>query len=420
MVRRGVNGDWEIKLIDFGLAMTRKVVTETAAAGNLDKSLAGESLGGTFLYSAPEQLGLAAGKIGPWSDIYAFGKTLSQAIFSTTQPSRKNYRALGDHAFADLLSDCLEQKTDERPQNFGEVIEALEGMKSAEETRTKIILPNTPKPGEERQFAGISFVWIPAGCFKMGSPDSEEERGDDEGPVHEVCLDGFWMGKYAVTRGQFAVFVKTTGYKTEAETSGGLYFWDEKKWKLDPKKNWLQPGFDQDDRHPVVGVTWNDAMAYCQWLSKQAKASYRLSTEAEWEYACRAGTTTPFYFGKTISADTEANYDGNYPYGNGPEGKYRQSTTPVGSFPANAFGLHDMHGNVWEWVEDWYDEKFYASPDASKKNPICNNSASGIRVLRGGSWTYTAGYARSADRVWRTPGFRLSDGGFRLARLAQD
>lgn len=443
LVRRDANGAWEIKLIDFGLAMTRKVVAETAAAGNLDKSLAGESLGGTVLYSAPEQLGLVTGKIGPWSDVYAFGKTLSQAIFSTTQPSRKNYRALDDHPFADLLSDCLEQKTDERPQNFVEVMKALKEMKStkdaereehihqesilcmeAEEAarKKKIVeemerqrqeqeenrrleelrkdaeakklaeeeaarkkkateeivtlgirrmeaeeaarnkkaaeeIERQPKPGEEREFAGIPFVWIPAGCFKMGSPSSEKDRRDNEGPVHKVCLDGFWMGKYEVTQGEW-----------------------KKIMGNNPSK------FQKGDDYPVELVSWNDTQEFIKKINNRGADHFRLPTEAEWEYACRAETTTPFHFGNTISADTEANYDGNYPYGNGPKGKSRASTTPVGSFPANAFGLYDMHGNVMEWVEDWYDEKFYASSDASKKNPLCKNHASGVRVLRGGSW----------------------------------
>jgi formylglycine-generating enzyme required for sulfatase activity len=134
----------------------------------------------------------------------------------------------------------------------------------------------------------------------------------------------------------------------------------------------------------VINVSWNDAQAYVKWLSDKTEKDYRLLTEAEWEYAARAGTTTPFYFGRTISPD-QANYNGEYTYDGGPKGVYREKTTPVGSFPANAFGLHDVHGNVLEWVEDCWHENYSGSPidgAAWKSGGDCDR-----RVLRGGSWS---------------------------------
>ena len=237
----------------------------------------------------------------------------------------------------------------------------------------------------EKEFEGIPFIWIPEGEFMMGSPDSEKERYSDEGPKHRVCVDGFWMGKYQITQGQ---------------------------WQAVMGEN--PSGFKSGDNYPVENVNWDYAQAFIGKLNKRGKAQFRLPTEAEWEYACRAGTTTPFYFGSTISSDTQVNYDGNYPYGNGLEDIYREKTTPVGSFPANTFGLYDMHGNVWEWCQDWYDGGFYASEEATQRNPICKNSKSGYRVLRGGSWSNCAKFTRSALRFRNAPVIRYLNLGARL------
>jgi formylglycine-generating enzyme required for sulfatase activity len=179
-------------------------------------------------------------------------------------------------------------------------------------------------------------------------------------------------------------------------------------------------------QHPVETVSWDDAKAFTKKLTAMNNGLYkfRLPTEAEWEYACRAGTTTPFYFGETISTD-QANYDGNYVYGPGREGEYRKKTTPVGSFPPNDFGLYDMHGNVWEWCEDWYGEEYYKhSPRDNPKGPETGE----LRVLRGGSWLNFPRALRCAlrlrglagvsvlrhrvscgSRVWRSVGFLNSE-----------
>ena len=254
------------------------------------------------------------------------------------------------------------------------------------------------------------MVVIPAGRFLMGSPDGELERRDDE-RQHEAQVAVFAIGKYAVTVGQFKRFVEARGYRTEAEKGGGCYYWTGSEWKQDADKNWRSPGFPQTDSHPVVGVSRNDAMLYVGWLIDQTGQQYRLPTEAEWEYACRAGTATPFCFGQTISTD-QANYDGNYVYGKGRKGDYRQKTVEVGQFPANAWGLHDMHGNVWEWTGSEYDEKY----GGAELRVISDRDSGGPRVVWGGSWTNEPMGLRSAARLRDDPRDGGSLVGFRLAR----
>jgi formylglycine-generating enzyme required for sulfatase activity len=272
-----------------------------------------------------------------------------------------------------------------------------------------------PRPGDVTVIglgSGVEmkFAWCPPGTFLMGSPPGEPDRHDDE-IQHRVTLTrGYWLGTHPVTRGQFARFVQAAGYRTEAERGGGAYVFTGTEWKLDPAKNWRTPGFEQGDDHPVVCISWNDAVAFCEWLNKQGDRvrKSRLPTEAEWEYACRAGRTTPFYFGETISTD-QANYDGNYAYGKGKKGVFRRKTTSVGSFPANAWGLYDMHGNVWEWCQDWYGP--YPKEDIKDPQEI-NNST--VRVLRGGCWCDVPRFCRSAFRVRSEPGLRNGDFGCRV------
>ncbi|MHC5825746.1 MAG: formylglycine-generating enzyme family protein, partial [Nostoc sp.] len=167
----------------------------------------------------------------------------------------------------------------------------------------------------------LEMVQIPGGTFMMGSPEGEAERVDNESPQHEVKAPGFFMGKYAVTQAQYQAIMG------------------------------INPSNFKGEKLPVEQVSWDDAVEFCKKLSQKIGKTYRLPSEAEWEYACRAGTTTPFYFGKTITTDL-VNYNGNFPYGSARPGKYRQTTTNVGIFPPNSFGLYDMHGNVWEWCQD--------------------------------------------------------------------
>jgi formylglycine-generating enzyme required for sulfatase activity len=268
----------------------------------------------------------------------------------------------------------------------------------------------------------IRFVTIPAGTFQMGSPESEEGHNDDEGPQHTVRIGrDFRMAVHEVTRGQFAAFVRETGYQTEAEKGGGNNYGFNAatgEFELDAKYNWRNPGYPQTDDHPVVLVSWNDAKAFCEWLSRRDRRTYRLPTEAEWEYACRARSTTPYWNGDdqeglariaNVADGTAKQKFSNWTTITARDGHV--FTAPVGSFPANPFGLHDMHGNVWEWCADWYDSDYYEnSPAADPQGPGSGSS----RVLRGGSW-YGVPYGfRCAYRSSNTPGFRSLNYGFRL------
>ncbi len=257
---------------------------------------------------------------------------------------------------------------------------------------------------------GPDMVVVPAGSFTMGSPDTEPERSADESPQHTVTIaQPFGVGRHAITRGQFAAFVNNTGHTTE----GGATVWKGDKWEHDPKGSWRTPGFAQDDTHPVVCVSWDDASAYAAWLCIQTGKAYRLLTEAEREYVARASTTTPFWWGGSITS-TQANYNGNYTYAGGTKGEWRKSTVPVGSFAANPWGLFNVHGNVWEWCEDdWHDTYNGAPADGSA---WLQGGDAGKRVVRGGSWYLTPDILRSAYRNWFATDNRSSSFGFRVGR----
>ncbi|MBD2458490.1 formylglycine-generating enzyme family protein [Nostoc sp. FACHB-87] len=237
----------------------------------------------------------------------------------------------------------------------------------------------------------LEMVLIPGGSFLMGSPEDELERSDSESPQHLVNIQQFFMGKYPVTQAQWqAVAALHTQFNQELDH--------------DPSK------FKGANR-PVEQVSWYDAIEFCARLAAHTKRAYRLPSEAEWEYACRAGTTTPFHFGETITTDL-ANYYGTDPkegnwsgsYGLGPKGIYRKETTEVGSFEvANAFGLYDMHGNVLEWcLDDWHTNYEGAPKDGSAWFDDNNNlyQKKGDAVLRGGSWPYYPSFCRSASRYF--------------------
>jgi formylglycine-generating enzyme required for sulfatase activity len=238
----------------------------------------------------------------------------------------------------------------------------------------------------------LEMVSIPSGKFLMGSPDKEAQRIKNESPQHSVTVATFFLGKFAVTQSQWKV---VAGFP---------------KVNIDLKPD---PSNFKGAKRPVEQVSWDDAVEFCARLSKQTGRKYRLPSEAEWEYACRAGTTTPFHFGKTITTDL-ANYDGNYTYGSGSKGQYRNQTTDIGSFPANAFGLYDMHGNVWEWCEDTWHENYNGAPiDGSAWLNSNNNNRS--RLLRGGSWVNDPEYCRCAFRSFSDSDVRNSNiVGFRI------
>jgi formylglycine-generating enzyme required for sulfatase activity len=188
----------------------------------------------------------------------------------------------------------------------------------------------------------------------------------------------------------------------------GKYEVTQEQWEAVMGNN---PSYFKGAKLPVEQVTWNDAVQFCHKLSQKTGKTYRLPSEAEWEYACRAGTSTPFYFGETITPDL-VNYPGNYPYGAAPNGLYREKTTDVGSFPPNAFGLYDMHGNVWEWCSDRYYDNYNGAPTDGSSWETGKND---YRVVRGGSWTFKALTCRSAYRNYGSAGYSKSYLGFRVA-----
>jgi formylglycine-generating enzyme required for sulfatase activity len=238
----------------------------------------------------------------------------------------------------------------------------------------------------------LRMMEIPAGEFLMGSPDSELDRSPSESPQHRVSVPSFFMAKYPVTQAQWRVVAAMP----------------KKERELNP-----DPSRFKGDTRPVEQVSWEEACEFCARLNKYTKRQYRLPTEAEWEYACRAGTTTPFHFGETISTEL-ANYHGS---GDIPIGESRGETTPVDHFEfANAWGLCDMHGNVWEWCEDhWRSSYEGASENGSA---WLADNADAPRVNRGGSWYFNPRYCRSAYRDYYRPTPRNLSVGFRLACVA--
>jgi formylglycine-generating enzyme required for sulfatase activity len=263
-----------------------------------------------------------------------------------------------------------------------------------------------------------------------GEDELKTDVFNDEHPQHLVRLksltrDSFYLGTYHVTRGQFRQFVEDSGYKTTAERAEkrGAWCWDSesKSLQFSAQRSWRNVGFEQIDEHPVVCVSWDDAMAFCQWLSRKEGCTYRLPTEAEWEYACRAGTTTRYFSGDDPESLAAV--------GNVADGAFKTRfpdarhtirasdgyvfTAPVGSYPPNAFGLYDMHGNAWQWCSDWYDERYYeVTSDSGPTGP----DAGFARVIRGGSWSNKPHFIRCAQRARNAPYQRDNITGFRVAR----
>jgi formylglycine-generating enzyme required for sulfatase activity len=302
----------------------------------------------------------------------------------------------------------------------------------------------TSNDGERRNVTnsiGMTLVEIPAGEFLMGNGESaeklargfpaiEQRRIDelvDESPVHRVRITKpFLMSAHEVTINQFRRFIEESGQRSEAERDGtGGWGYNRTKNEFEGRKreySWRDPGFKQAEDHPVVNVTWNDAVAFCQWLTKTEEHQYRLPTEAEWEYACRAGSRTTFSTGDNTASVVKAAvlYDEKtaavFPQwkehaAKGNDG--HEFTAPVGSLQANAFGLFDMHGNVWEWCSDWYGEDYYAkSPRDDPQGPPTGK----VRVRRGGSWQTWPFYCRTSFRNWNTPDTRYVLVGFRVVR----
>jgi formylglycine-generating enzyme required for sulfatase activity len=273
------------------------------------------------------------------------------------------------------------------------------------------------------------MVMIPAGSFTMGSSATErkwsveeggtEDEVKDEQPAHTVRLAaGFALGRTEITRRQFARFVAATG----RDMSGGCYSWTGSEWKLDAAKNWRSPGFDQDDTHPAVCVSWDDAVAYAAWLAEQTGEAYRLPSEAEWEYAAHAGSTTMRFWGDDLNnrdVCTYANAADLTAKDEFPGWRMLDCrdgsiyTSSVGKYRKNDFELVDTMGNVWEWNQDCYHDSYNGAPSdgSSWTSDDCSS-----RVLRGGSWVSVPRLLRSADRNWVAPDYRGDVVGFRVAR----
>jgi len=256
----------------------------------------------------------------------------------------------------------------------------------------------------------LEMVYIPKGSFTMGAPATEAESHDNERPQHQVTIKPFLLGKYLITQAQWEAVANLPKIQYDLNSD---------------------PSDFKGKNLPVEMVSWYHAVEFCARLSQKTGRSYRLPSEAEWEYACRAGTTTPFHFGDTVTPDL-VNYDGNSSYGSAPQGIYREKTTVVGSFPPNSFGLYDMHGNVWEWCADpWHGNYEDAPTDGSVWDETCNDNRyhridllvntknnNQVRLLRGGSWVNNPRYCRSAVRYDLEPDFDNYYYGFRVVCVA--
>jgi formylglycine-generating enzyme required for sulfatase activity len=410
IIRR--QGDNKLVLVDFGAA---KAATRTALA------VTGTMIGSAG-YVAPEQ---ALGKPTFASDLYSLGVTCIH-LFTNKEPFNLFDSGEGDWVWRDyltvkvnntlgqVLDKLLQQGTKKRFQTAQEVLEALQltinptpSLKTVS-FETVTVNPRGKITNRRQAQAQIlseningiilDLVVIPAGTFLMGSPSSELERDNDEGPQHQVNIASFLIGQYAVTQAQWRAVASLP------------------KRQMDLKPD---PSDFKGDNLPVEQVNWFEAVEFCDRLSQFTGRTYRLPSEAEWEYACRAATTTPFYFGETITTDlvnyNGDNYNGDYTYGSGPKGIYRGKTTVVGSFPPNAFGLYDMHGNLWEWCADPWHKNYNSAPTDGSVWESGGNTQ--YRVWRGGSLFYFPWNCRSASRNRREPDSRDSEYGFRVVSI---
>lgn len=251
------------------------------------------------------------------------------------------------------------------------------------------------------------LVIVPPGRFEMGSPPFEKGRFENEGPTKEVAVERrVAIARTPTTRAQWEQFVQDSGYMAKKERGIGLFVWDDRlrRWTFDANRDWRTPNFDQGDDHPVVGVSYDDVLNYCTWATKISGFQYRPLTEVEWEYACRAGTKTAYSVGHHIFR-RNANFDGRYLFGNGQRetqtagGKlFEGGTLPVRTYAANGFGLHDLHGNVWEWA-------------------TAVGTVSSAQILRGGSWVDHLRRLRSASRLPCPRTNRSAAVGFRVCRI---
>ena len=375
-------------LIDFGLA--RGFISGRSQSMTSDR---------TERFAPIEQYD-RRGEFGPYTDIYALAATLYNLVteklpLPADVRKEANTPLIPPQQYNSGISDRVNQaimkgmalEPQDRPQSVAEWLALLAPPPFPKfnfevvtvDKRGKI----TNRRRHEAQYfveelgkgVSLEMVAIPGGSFLMGSPETKEGRRESESPQHRVTVAPFYMGKYPVTQAQWQAVAALPQVERPLEP--------------DPSK------FKGANR-PVERVSWLDVVEFCKRLTRKSGREYRLPSEAEWEYACRAGTTTPFYFGETITPEL-ANYNGNYTYGSGSKGIYREQTTDVGSFPPNAFGLYDMHGNIWEWCADPWHNNYQGAPlDGRVWDDNDNRS---YFVLRGGSWYDDPRYCRSACRL---------------------
>ncbi|MBC6477915.1 MAG: SUMF1/EgtB/PvdO family nonheme iron enzyme [Hormoscilla sp. GM7CHS1pb] len=438
IMRRGSDG--RLMLIDFGVSK-QATGTTLQPRNTIGTTGSSKTTAGTPGYAPPEQM--LYGKAYPASDLYALGATCIHLLtgenpFFLFKPMdsqwlwRESLPLQGksvSRQLTQVIDGLLREKPKDRYQSAAEVLVALNSSvssppKAGQSVPLSTIISMPPGTVHQQPSSGAStlptfefkvvtvddgrgrktrtrllraefyredldngvileMVSIPGGTFTMGSPASEKGRSDCEGPQHRRTIAPFFMGKFTVTQAQWQAVM-----------------------------NNANPSNFKGDNLPVENVSWNDAVEFCQRLSRQTGREYRFPSEAEWEYACRAGTTTPFHFGETITTDL-AQYNGSETYAAGPKGIYRRGTTPVGSFGvANAFGLYDMHGNVWEWCADPRHEDYQGAPSDGRVWESGGDDSR--RMLRGGDWFDNPRFCRSADRLSYGPGIRNDFFGLRV------
>jgi formylglycine-generating enzyme required for sulfatase activity len=407
LVQRQPDGTLALRLADFGTGgvAASLAIRQSLRATHPNRLLVTAVRGGcTALYASPQQM--RGADPDPRDDIYALGIIWHQLLtgeLSKGRPQgiswRKELLDLGLAApMVDLLGSCIAENADDRPRNGAALADHLAVLLQEWDRPAgpAVDASSASMPLRITNSIKMTLALIPAGTFRMGSPASEPERGDDEGPQHEITITRpFYLAIHPLTQRQFEAVMGSNPACFSMWKGGG-------------------------PDHPVERISWFDATEFCRRLSespgeKAAGRIYRLPTEAEWEYACRAGTPTPVSTGLALSS-REANFNGNYPYGNTERGPFLERTTRVGSYPPNPFGLYDMHGNVWEWCADWYSRSAYR--DSARFDP--QGTATGnLRVVRGGSCCTIGRFCRSAHRFGVAPGNRDHDVGTRVAMVIE-